>query len=222
MSSGRHRRPARMTSVLTAGGTVAGVIALTTVAPATAYASIPPHDSVLPRAVADTVRARIITRPAEITVKAGDSLSKIAGALCGNPRDWTGIFAANRKKISDPDLIYPSERLVVSCKSVPLPAVTTDAVTVRHKHYYAGSEVVGTSGMGSFQSCVISRESSGNARAVNPSSGAGGLYQFLPSTWHSLGYSGLPEDAPVAEQNTAFQKAYAESGVSPWRPYDGC
>jgi soluble lytic murein transglycosylase-like protein len=76
--------------------------------------------------------------------------------------------------------------------------------------------------MGGFQSCVISRESGGNARAVNPSSGAGGLYQFLPSTWASLGYSGLPEDAPVWEQNEAFQKAYAESGTSPWGPYDGC
>ena len=75
---------------------------------------------------------------------------------------------------------------------------------------------------GSFQSCVIQAESGGNASAVNPSSGAGGLYGFLPSTWQGLGFSGLPENASVAEQNAAFQKEYAQSGTSAWSAYDGC
>ena len=75
---------------------------------------------------------------------------------------------------------------------------------------------------GSFQSCVIQAESGGNASAVNPSSGAGGLYQFLPSTWQALGFSGLPQDASVAEQNAAFAEEYAQSGSSAWGPYDGC
>ena len=75
---------------------------------------------------------------------------------------------------------------------------------------------------GGFQSCVIRRESGGNARAVNPSSGAGGLYQFLPSTWAGLGYSGSPQNASVATQNQAFQKLYAQAGSSPWSPSDHC
>ena len=75
---------------------------------------------------------------------------------------------------------------------------------------------------GSFQACVIRAESGGNPQAVNASSGAGGLYQFLPSTWAALGFSGLPENASVATQNAAFAKAYAQSGTSPWAPYDGC
>ena len=75
---------------------------------------------------------------------------------------------------------------------------------------------------GSFQSCVIQRESGGNASAVNPSSGAGGLYGFLPSTWQSLGFSGLPENASVAQQNAAFAKEYAQSGSAAWSAYDGC
>jgi resuscitation-promoting factor RpfC len=82
--------------------------------------------------------------------------------------------------------------------------------------------VVSTAGDGSFQTCVITRESGGNASAVNPASGAGGLYGFLPSTWQSLGYSGLPENASVAEQNAAFQKEYAAAGASPWSASDGC
>ena len=63
---------------------------------------------------------------------------------------------------------------------------------------------------------VIQRESGGNASAVNASSGAGGLYGFLPSTWQALGHSGLPENASVAEQNAAFAQEYAQSGGSAW------
>lgn len=84
---------------------------------------------------------------------------------------------------------------------------------------------VGTSGMGAFEACVIARESGGNPAAVNPSSGAGGLFQFLPSTWASLGYSsaypGGAQTAPVSVQEQAFAKLYAEAGTSPWAS-DGC
>ena len=72
-----------------------------------------------------------------------------------------------------------------------------------------------------YEACVIDHESGGNAGAVNSSSGAGGLYGFLPSTWQSLGYSGLPEDAPVSEQQQAFNQLYAEAGSAPWMT-DGC
>ena len=85
---------------------------------------------------------------------------------------------------------------------------------------------VGTEGMGAFEACVISHESGGNPRAVNPSSGAGGLFQFLPSTWAGLGYAsaypGGAQTAPVSVQEAAFAKLYAEAGTSPWAPYDGC
>ena len=85
---------------------------------------------------------------------------------------------------------------------------------------------VGTEGMAAFEACVISRESGGNPRAVNPSSGAGGLFQFLPSTWAGLGYAsaypGGAQTAPVSVQEAAFAKLFAEAGTSPWAPYDGC
>jgi resuscitation-promoting factor RpfC len=72
---------------------------------------------------------------------------------------------------------------------------------------------------------VINAESGGNPAAVNPSSGAGGLYQFLPSTWASLGYAsaypGGAQTAPASVQQQAFDKLYAESGSAPWSS-DGC
>jgi hypothetical protein len=77
-------------------------------------------------------------------------------------------------------------------------------------------------GSGGCQAHIIADESGGNARAVNPSSGAGGLYQFLPSTWHALGHSGLPENASVAEQNQAYYQQVAQSGYSAWAASGGC
>lgn len=40
-----------------------------------------------------------------VTVRAGDSLSRIAGAHLGDPDRWPEIFALNRDRIVDPDLI---------------------------------------------------------------------------------------------------------------------
>ena len=60
---------------------------------------------------------------------------------------------------------------------------------------------------GSFQQCVISRESGGSSQVMN-SSGHYGLYQFSAETWAA--YGGNPADfghASVAEQNQVFQQA---------------
>ena len=63
---------------------------------------------------------------------------------------------------------------------------------------------------------IVMCESGGNYRAVNPSSGAGGAYQILPSTWAAYGGTGLPQDAPPAEQDAIAAKIYAAGGASQW------
>lgn len=84
----------------------------------------------------------------------------------------------------------------------------------------------GGQGKSASEQCVIQRESGGNPRAVNPVSDAGGLFQFLPSTWAALGYAaqypGGAQTAPAAVQEQAFAKAYAQSGTADWAAYDGC
>jgi nucleoid-associated protein YgaU len=45
------------------------------------------------------------------TVKAGDSLSKIAKHHYGDAGKWHAIFEANRDLIKNPDLIYPGQVL---------------------------------------------------------------------------------------------------------------
>ena len=64
--------------------------------------------------------------------------------------------------------------------------------------------------------CTWQPESGGNPSAVNPSSGAGGYYQIMPSTWAAYGGTGAPQDAPMSEQTAIAQKIYHSQGPSAW------
>ena len=50
------------------------------------------------------------------TVKAGDSLSKIAKAKYGNANLWKTIFEANKDRIKNPDLIQVGWELKIPAK----------------------------------------------------------------------------------------------------------
>jgi LysM domain/Transglycosylase-like domain len=180
------------------------------------------------------------------TVISGDTLSKISARFCGTPADFQSLAAASG--ISNPNVIYVGQSVRIRCHA----AVTASAhpasggdgdgdgdgrasgavsrsssrSRAAHRAPARHAHTVSSRGMSAFEACVISRESGGNPRAVNPSSGAGGLFQFLPSTWASLGYAaaypGGAQTAPVSVQKAAFAKLYAEAGTSPWAPYDGC
>jgi Transglycosylase-like domain len=64
---------------------------------------------------------------------------------------------------------------------------------------------------------IVQRESKGDPNAVNPSSGAGGKYQFLPSTWSGSGGYARAEDAPESVQDERFNEMWAGgAGSSHW------
>ena len=177
------------------------------------------------------------------TVHAGDTLSSISQQAYGSAANWPAVWWANRHTVHNPSMIQPGERLRLpssdrvkrltheALTAIPASAPVAVPVATPVSTPASGDAVTGAaptqvtatySGSGGFQSCVIQAESGGDAGAVNGSSGAGGLYGFLPSTWQSLGYSGLPENASVAQQNAAFAKEYAQSGGAAWSAYDGC
>jgi hypothetical protein len=187
-------------------------------------ATTPPGPAVV--VSTDTARAQLLAPV--VTVRSGQYLSQIAAEDCGTPADWTGIFAANKTKISNPDLIYAGEQLALSCRQAPVPVIAarTDAVTAssprQYHHRYVSAQVVSTSGMSGFQACVIRAESGGNSQVMN-SSGHYGLYQFSSSTWAAHG--GNPADfghAGAAEQTQVFWNTVHADGTSDWSPYDGC
>ena len=68
----------------------------------------------------DNVDARFLTVQVQVVeppeprfyeVQAGDSLSKIAKQVYGDPMKWKDLFEANREVIKDPDLIYPGQKI---------------------------------------------------------------------------------------------------------------
>lgn len=73
---------------------------------------------------------------------------------------------------------------------------------------------------------IIGCESNGNTEAVNPYSGASGLFQFLPSTWASTspkaGYEGASALDPEANVASAAWLAnrYQELGYDYWHPWN--
>jgi septal ring factor EnvC (AmiA/AmiB activator) len=63
---------------------------------------------------------------------------------------------------------------------------------------------------------IVMCESGGDYGAINPSSGAGGAYQVLPSTWDLYGGQGEPQNASKAEQDRIASEIWADSGGSAW------
>jgi hypothetical protein len=181
-----------------------------------------------------------------VTVQAGDTLSGIAAA---HHMSWEAIYATppNTKVLSDPNLLTVGERLRIPenprfraaqfrvkyaamvakdfagteqasgsqgpASQQQADAASADQAQAQDQPSDGGSL---TSGMSAFEQCVAFRESTDTP--TDPD----GLFGILPSTWASLGYSGTAGEAPVAEQEAAFDKLYAEDGTQPWAPYDGC
>ncbi|HEX6753459.1 MAG TPA: transglycosylase family protein [Solirubrobacterales bacterium] len=63
---------------------------------------------------------------------------------------------------------------------------------------------------------IVMCESGGNYSAINPSSGAGGAYQILPSTWELYGGEGAPHEASKEEQDRIAAEIWADSGGGAW------
>jgi septal ring factor EnvC (AmiA/AmiB activator) len=63
---------------------------------------------------------------------------------------------------------------------------------------------------------IVMCESGGNYSALNPSSGAGGAYQILPSTWELYGGEGAPHEASKQEQDRIAAEIWADSGGGAW------
>jgi hypothetical protein len=57
---------------------------------------------------------------------------------------------------------------------------------------------------------------SGGDYSINTGNGFSGAYQFVQSTWESVGGSGAPHEASPREQDERAARLYREQGTSPW------
>jgi Transglycosylase-like domain len=74
----------------------------------------------------------------------------------------------------------------------------------------------GSAAPANLPACTWAPESGGSYSAYNSSSGAGGKYQIIPSTWSAYGGTGSPQTASPAAQERVAARVYAGQGSSAW------
>ena len=147
--------------------------------------------------------------PAQVyVVQAGDSLWSIAQRFYGNPHMWADIYYANQSQIHDPNLIYPGQKLTIphagttgattnSARNSARNSAseTTNSTSAAPAQAGSPSSVTGyiqqaAQGTGLPEPVVAAQvqvESNYDSGAISPA-GAEGPYQFMPSTWATLGF----------------------------------
>ena len=118
---------------------------------------------------------------------------------------WSHIYYANQSQIHDPDEIYPGQELTIphtgttsattnassattnGASAAPAPASSPSSVTS-----YIQQAAQGTGLPESVVAAQVQVESNFQSGAVSPA-GAEGPYQFMPSTWATLGFPGGQE-----------------------------
>ena len=102
----------------------------------------------------------------------------------------------SRERVSERIALEPvTEVVVVGTKPVPQNAPTADGLN---------------------WSALAGCESGGNPQAVNTAGPYYGLYQFLESTWRSVGGTGIPTQHSSSEQTYRAQILYNRSGAGQW------
>lgn len=206
------------------------------------------HSSAAPHTAAATYRttpavhlemARV-TVPGHYIVRPGDTLSQLAARYYGHADRWPALWFTNRRRIANPNSIAVGQVLTLArwhpddpallaraLRHVPRPRPARLVSRSTHPSSAGVADPAPATSAGNisasgYQACVIRAESGGNPDAINPSSGASGLYGFLDSTWQSVtGLPGAARDYSPATQTAAFLKLYAQAGRSPWIT-DGC
>jgi LysM repeat protein len=188
--------------------------------PATAQ----PVDAVQ-RGPAKIVAAQKDQKRKKITVKRGDTLSKLAKKA--KLSSWRPIWDLN-KKIAHPNLIYPGQKLVLPAKGEkvkhrPLPALAvTRVVSLERSAAPASSSRRSTvtrsaaaPAGGGVWDRLAQCESGGNW-GTNTGNGYSGGLQFAPGTWAANGGSGSAHNASRAEQIRVAERVRAAQGWGAW------
>lgn len=140
-------------------------------------------------------------------VRAGDTLSKIAGSYYHKASDWQWLYHENDKVISDPDVIYPGQELLV-------PAGPPAGYSLpRYQPRHARSIV--SAAAGDRGSAVVTQSASAGTRSTSlrGTLGCSGLERL----WMDAG--GNSGDAVTAASIAMAESGGRQYAVSPTRDY---
>jgi nucleoid-associated protein YgaU len=181
-----------------------------------AHAATAALDSFETRTVTVTVAAAKQARHAAAahstyyTVRGGDTLSKIASSYYHNADDWQFLYHENDKTVSDPNLIYVGQRLLIPATAPAHYALTGYAPKhAKAAAQPAASTVSATSRGSESQHSAAPAGADGSGKLVTQSA-AQGMYSCsgLERIWEQEG--GSPAAALMAAEI-----AMAESGGNP-------
>jgi LysM repeat protein len=154
--------------------------------------------------VASASTARHAAKSTYYRVRSGDSLSLIAERFYHNPSDWSYLYHENAKTISNPDMIYVGQHLLVPAT---VPAHYKPA-SYTAKHAKSAPRVVTTSKIKTSTPGTRGGSAEGGSKIVQ--SAPQGIYSCsaLEGEWEQAG--GSPAHALMAAEI-----ARAESGGNP-------
>ena len=172
------------------------------------------------------MRTRIALAISMFTVALA-TLTTIPTASSGAPatprhHDAVTAVVAQPQQHPAPQIMLSAEpTTTTSTTTTTAPPVTTTTVTQAPAPVVASPAPAPTDDVHAIFECIIRHESGGDPAAVNSSSGAGGLFQFLPSSWLAYGggqFAALPNLATADQQ---WQIALAAQAQSYWYPWVG-
>jgi LysM repeat protein len=176
--------------------------------------------------VASTAKARHAARvgSTHYTVRSGDTLSRIAQQYYHRAADWGYLYHKNAKTVSDPNLIFPGERLAIPA-TVPASYTLTDYVpkharvtpTVTSSEDIPAKPVTSTPSTPSSSSTIGGTSDGGTV--VVQSGGLGGTLSCsgLEQLWESAG--GNPSDAFMAAEIAMAESGGNQYALSPTDDY---
>jgi LysM repeat protein len=185
------------------------------------------------RGPAKVVAAQSDQKRKKVTVKQGDSLSRIAKKA--KLSSWRPLWDLN-KKVKHPNLIYPGQKLLIPAKGEklkhrPLPApVVTRAVSAERSA--APTSAPASAPASSSRRSTVTRSASapagggvwdrlarcesGGNWGINTGNGYSGGLQFAPGTWAANGGTGSAHNASRAEQIRVAERVRASQGWGAW------
>jgi LysM repeat protein len=150
------------------------------------------------------------------TVRSGDSLSKIAQRFYHKPADWQWLYHVNSSTISDPNVIYPGQRI-----SVPVDPPANYTLPDYHPKHAAAASVTASGSQskvsGSDSSSGSGSSSSGSSSNGSSSSGSSSSRSGSGTTVDNTGSSTSSSYIPPSGQYScsSLEELWDQAGGNP-------
>ena len=180
-------------------------------------------------ALASSTRLDAATRAATVShtyaVRSGDTMSSVSSQFYGKSGDWQWLYHVNHSTVSDPNLIYPGQKLNVPADrpaSYTLPAseapATTPSVTSAPSGGYQAKHAAPSSDAGNSPASVSAPTTVSNLSNGSATTSAG-TYSCsgLESLWEQAG--GAAGEAVMAASIAMAESGGNSTAISPTNDY---